>query len=292
MWGRRPDTQAQAAGKATAVADRPRALSAADELLRRAEWERLGDPERGKLLGVYRPLDAAAIPNAQLALGRVNDRSTQDWVAALLEPRFQPEAISVMRSWLADAAPDAHLFVGGRVGHGRTCAVAALARQAMARQPAPPDYCYVPHPTSLDRAYLLTLPRGTGKGFTKALGQALGQVCQNWEEAAGPSGSEQDAGNQSADPTTPDPTTPDHPQRQLLVRALDPVAAATPESARDYLRQLRGALEALVGTTEAPPLCPDDVPVVHVLTGSDDADSDAAGGQADRGAPVLVTAVC
>jgi predicted ATP-dependent protease len=296
MWGRRPAAREQATAKETAVVGRPRALTALEDLLRRADWDQLTEAQRGVLLGAHTPL---ALPAGSPA-GHATDAAIQDWVARLIASQFQPEAVSAVRSWLEDAAPDAHLFVGGRVGHGRTSLVASLARQAMAQRPAPPDYCYVPHPTTLDRAFLLSLPRGTGATFAKTLSEALGQVCRKWEEAAGAQDSADDKQNASPEAlqgtprTSPQDAAQEHPQKQLLARCLDPVQATAPDAVRGYLQQLRSALEALVGSTRTPPLCADDVPVGHVRTGSDDgddaSDDDAASG-GGGGAPVVVASL-
>src|SRR5579871_6752241 len=146
MWGRgnMPDTNSSGAGaRSSGRNDGPRALSTLDELLRHAEWEGMTQSERDMLLapvqGIQPPLfaDGAALPD------RDAERQLQDWVAQLVGTRFQPEVAGVVRAWIENGAPDGHLYVGGRVGQGRTSIVASLARQAMLARPIPPDYCYV-----------------------------------------------------------------------------------------------------------------------------------------------------
>ncbi|MFI5278133.1 MAG: hypothetical protein ACHQ1E_12745, partial [Ktedonobacterales bacterium] len=143
MWGRRRDESTS--GKGTPGNASPRPLSAIDELLRRADWERLSDAERDTLRSDFASYAAASDADA-------TDDALRQWVAALVTPTFQTASAQVISSWLSVAAPGAHLYIGGDAGQGRHSLAASLARHAMSQQPSPPDYCYVPQPASMDQA--------------------------------------------------------------------------------------------------------------------------------------------
>jgi hypothetical protein len=290
MWGRRQGTQTTGlAAKDTAVADRTRALTAPGDLLRRAEWETLAEADRTALLAPYQ----GHTPPAFRADGAAPERDAalrlQDWVAALVATRFQPEAAGVVRTWLDDAPPDAHLYLGGRPGQGRTSLVASLARATLAKRPAPPDYCYLPDATTLDKPALLVLPSGTGADFVKALGPALGAICQGWSGEGGGDGDSNGSGSGTGDGgSKPAAAAPPPDRKQLVAQQLDPLSQNAPDAARGYLAQLRASLVTLAGGDDAPPFCSGDVPVTHVRAGSDAAAGAIA---ASTGAPVIVASL-
>jgi hypothetical protein len=247
-----------------------------EDLLRRADWEGLSEAQRGELAsGLRLPTTLAARfgvpsgPTASVPLGApVGDSDLQDWVAQVVAPRLQPEAAAVIAGWLANPAADGHLYVGGRPGQGRTSLVASLARQAMAQRPAPPEYCFVPTPSDLTRPRALALPRGTSAAFGKTLGQALSAIAQGWDDARS---------------ATPEGDAPP-PLRALVATQFDPLVAAAPASARDYLSQLRAAWDALASAGASLAFGGDDLPVAHIEPAPDI----PAGAAADQGAPVVV----
>ena len=139
MWGRRkgldtvePATQV----KSARTNGGPRAISTLDELLRHAEWEGMTEGERTTLLAPVQGTQPPAFADGSALPDRDADRQLQSWVAQLVGTRFQPEVAGVVRAWIETGAPDGHLYVGGRIGQGRTSVVASLARQAMASRPA------------------------------------------------------------------------------------------------------------------------------------------------------------
>ena len=232
----------------------PQAFSRVEDLLRRADWETLGDTDRTALL--------AAIGSP--ALTSVTDGDKQEWVARLVAARFQPEAAAGITAWLNTTSGDGHLYLGGHMGQGRTSLVASLARQAAAKLPPPPEYCYVPTPDAMDGPpVLLPLPRGTSATFGKTMGQALGPVFGNWDDAAG---------QKPSDPSQPAPL------KQLITGAFSAIEGATPDSARAYVAQLRAAFEKFADAGGSLPYSWDDVPVAHIQPVPDTA----------PGAPVVV----
>ena len=295
MWGRRntQDTGASGAGaRSSRASDAPRALSTLDELLRHADWEGMTQSERDMLLapvqGIQPPLfaDGAALPD------RDAERQLQDWVAQLVGTRFQPEVAGVVRAWIENGAPDGHLYVGGRVGQGRTSIVASLARQAMLARPIPPDYCYVPDVAAMARHALLPVPKGTGSEFGRTLSNAIGQIAQSWDSAgASADSSGNPPGDASAVPQDAQPTPPVIPplviRLQAIAAAFDGLGAATSDAARDYLTQLRAAFEGLAATGKPLPFEGDEPPVAHVTPSADD----LPGAPPDMGAPVVVASL-
>lgn len=287
MLGRRQAPSATQAAKGAAGAGGPRALSTVDELLRRADWERLGEAERTQLLAPYA---GHAAPGRDASAGsgspdRTADLRLQDWVAQLVATRLQPEVAAVIRDWLATAPPDGHLYIGGRRGQGRTSLAASLAREAMRQRPSPPDYCYVPDAAALDKPVLLALPKATGSPFMKALFGALSQICQGWSSSDGSDDGGQGGSNGSNGSSATPAQTPD--RRTLIATALDSAQSSAPDAAKGYLAQLRAALEALIPSDDGPPFCSgDSVPAGHVTPVPDDA-LDANGAPLPSGAPVI-----
>lgn len=261
MWGRRRDESAS--GKATPGNVSPRPLSAIDELLRRADWERLSDAERDTLrsdFASYAASDADA-----------TDDALRQWVAALVTPTFQTASAQVISSWLSVAAPGAHLYVGGDAGQGRHSLVASLARHALSQQPSPPDYCYVPQPASMDQAVLLTVTGGNGSAFTKAIDRTLRQVTAGW--SAEDSDATAETAASAATPLA---------RGQLIAQAFAPLEAPALAETRSYVDQLRAAFDALATSGADLPVSYDDMPTWLVS-----ASSGAAGGALAH-APVLI----
>ncbi len=230
-----------------------RALRTIDDLLRPADWDRLPDAERTRLVGSFAALTApAAADSAPTQLGAQAGTDVQEWVARLVAPHLQPDLVSAVRHWLEGAPADAHLFAGGPIASGRTSLVAALAREAMAKRPQPPEYCYVPDPAALDVPLVLALPRGTGAAFARTLGSALSALAKQWQAGSGAA---------------------------LVAQQLAPVEAAAPAEARAYLGKLRAALEGYSG--DDAPFDEDNLPLAHITPTPDDA----------PGAPVVVASI-
>lgn len=240
------------------TAERPRALSTVDELRRRADWERLSNADRNALRGDFAPFPTSAAAGEALAAMDVNT-SIQQWVAALVAPNFQAESALVIRSWLSDASPDAHLYIGGSAGQGRHSLAATLARQAMAQQPAPPDYCYLPTPGAMDQALLLTVPSGTGTAFTKAIDKALRQLTSGWD------GDDAENGDASA-PAAAQATSAT--RAQLIAQAFAPLQAPAFASAGAYVGQLRAAFDTLASNQADLPVTYEDMPTWLVSASS------------------------
>lgn len=227
MWGRRQSAAAPAAKANEAKTEHgPRALRAPDDLLRRADWDRLGDQQRATLAN---GLPTFPAPVADAMASEPAAEAIQDWTAALVAGAFQAEPAQIIGGWLADAS-DAHLYVGGGTGVGRGSMVAALARQALAGRPGAPDYCYIPQPDALNQAYLLALPTGTGEAFAAAIDKTLRAITGGWP-------GDDDDGAQSDKPAPPLPT--------LVAEAFAPLERSAPEDARPYLQRLRAAFDAL-----------------------------------------------
>src|SRR5579859_3802308 len=265
MWGRRKNATVSVTQSGTGATERSRALNSVDDLLRRASWEGLSDGERDALRSAFAPFPASIHAGAELAANADDDRAAQQWVAALVTPGFQSEAAQVIRAWLEDTTPHAHLYIGGAAGQGRTSLVASLARQAMAQRPAPHEYCYVPEPSALDQACLLALPGGTGKDFAGAIDQTLRLLTSAWN------------GDSDSAPETVAPT-----RTHLVAQAFAPLEAPAFESARAYVGRLRAAFDALATAQADLPVGYDDL-VTWLARPSSGASAD---GQA--GAPVVI----
>ena len=277
MWGRRESAARAERKLAAKPTQNLRALSEPGELLRRADWERLSDADRAALRGVFPSVPANSnAPTTDDALAAA-DEATQDWVAALVAAGFQTEAAQLIRAWLDDAAPTAHLYIGGGSSRGRKSLVASLARRAMAQRPAPLDYCYVPVPSAMDQAYRLALPGGTGDAFTKTLDRALRRITAGWNpELADDSSSQaQDAQSLLA------------ARRALIAEVFAPVEQSDSRSAREYVGQLRAAFESLAFDGADTPTSYDDMPTWLAHAPSPDGPA-VPGSAVSRGAPVVV----
>jgi hypothetical protein len=275
MWGRRqPTLDTTPSAREAKAAGRPRALSSADELLRRADWERLSDAQRAALLSAFKPFPVSAGPDTTNNDPAATPESdVQDWVATLVAASFQAEPAELVRAWLDEAAPDAHLYLGGNPGQGRRSLSAALARQAMAKRPAPPDYCYIPEPSAMDQAYLLALPSGTGAAFAKAIDQTLRTLTGAW------TGDDDGDGDQGTAPSAQRP-----PLRPLVAQTFAPLEQAAPQSALAYIQRLRAEFDALAAANEDMPVSYNEMPTWFVHTPS----SVAAGISATQAsAPVI-----
>lgn len=269
MWGRRRDESTS--GKGTPGNASPRPLSAIDELLKRADWERLSDAERDTLRSDFASYAAASDADA-------TDDALRQWVAALVAPTFQTASAQVISSWLSVAAPGAHLYIGGDAGQGRHSLAASLARHAMSQQPSPPDYCYVPQPASMDQAVLLTVTGGNGSAFTKAIDRALRQVTAGW------SAENSDTGDQSGEAAAgaAASATASPARGQLVAQAFAPLQAPALAETRSYVDQLRAAFDALATSGADLPVSYDDMPTWLVS-----ASSGAVGGALAH-APVVI----
>lgn len=258
MWrGRRASSQATAA-------ERLKTLSTAEELCRHADWERLSDTERSALRSEFGFFPASATAGEALAAMDVN-ASIQQWVAALIAPNFQAQAAQAIGSWLSDASPDAHLYIGGAAGLGRHSLAATLARQAIAQKPAPPDYCYIPVPSAMDQAQLLTVASGTGTPFTKAIDTALRQITAGWD---GDNDEESDASAPAAAQTATAQTATAPTRGQLIADAFTPLQAPEFASASAYVTQLRAAFDTLAINRADLPVSYDDMPTWLVSASS------------------------
>jgi hypothetical protein len=234
------------------------ALSAIEDLRRSAAWSALTDADRTSLLGVFTPFPADAMASGGAPANAAASASAlQAWIASLVTPALQVESAQVIRGWLEDATPSAHLFIGGPHGQGRTSLVATLARQAMAKRPAAVDYVYVPDPTALDQAYLLSLPLGEGKDFAGAIDHALRLLTSAWNADSGdgesddnqqPSANANNANNANngnngngANGNGQRPPSKD----EIVAAAFSDLDNSKFDSLRDYLKKLRTAFEAL-----------------------------------------------
>lgn len=223
------------------------------------------------------PFPAPANVDSTNGPADITDSDLQDWVAALVARSFQSEPAHLIHSWLEDAAPDAHFYLGGNAGLGRRSLVTALARQSMAQRPAPLDYCYIPKPSAMSQAYLLALPNGTGKAFAQAIDRTLRLLTKVWT-----SESESDNNNNSDNSDNSATQAQRFPLEQVIAEAFTLLEQASPESARSYVQQLRAAFHALAAAHAQLPATYDEMPtwLVH-------ASSSAAEGTTQTGAPVV-----
>lgn len=165
-----------------------RPLISVEDLLKRAEWETLSDAEREALRAEFPPFPSEA-RGAAGAVGRLDgsestNRAAQEWEASLMAQALHPEAADIIRTWLAVGAPGAHLYMSGQTGIERVMLVSMLARQALAQEPAPVDYLYVPEPSSMSDGHLLRLPHGLGMQFAQAIDITLRAVTDGWDDAS------------------------------------------------------------------------------------------------------------
>ena len=178
-WRRRGQaavTRAEPAGGQTST------LNSLPDLCRSGAWEQLSDEQRMALLAPYAAARAVVAPAGGNDLG--DERSMQAEIAASLGVWMQRAAHDVVRTWLADASPDAHLVLTGDRGLGRLSLAAALLRQEMATQPTPPDYCYVPDPEDITRSLLLTLPAYSALPFAYLAESGRQQLLGEWANCA------------------------------------------------------------------------------------------------------------
>ena len=303
----------------------PQPLRNPDDLLRRAEWERLADADRAALL---RPFQGRPVPQFGDVASEASthaDLRLQDWVAQLVAVSFQPQTAAYVRAWLSDGSPDGHLYVGGFGGQGRTSLVASVARQVMARAPIPVEYCYVPDLASLDKPMALAVPDDTGADFTNALRTGLRLLLANWggdsdsdgdnssdssdaSSDGSDSGASNDTSASSADGATasppdsqpdsqpasassdaePEPAALAQMRGVLVDKILDIVASVAPsDGARAYAGKLKAALQKLASDGADLPFSADEIPAAHV-TPTPDALPGAPDGS---GAPVVVAAL-
>lgn len=279
MWGRRPTVEATGKQLYTKPSGIPRALSTSDELRRRADWERLSDADRTALRNAFAPFPSSAGDGAGGTVAANLDPSIQQWVAALVAPGFQAELAQFIRVWLDEAAPGAHLYIGGNTGQGRRSLATTLARQVMARRPAPPDFCYVPVPSAMDQAYLLALASGAGDAFAKAIDHTLRLLAGAWSDASpGETASAPiSSGSSDAHPT----------RRQLIAQAFAALEQPAFASAAAYVGQLRAAFEALAATGAGLPTTYDDMPTWLVRASSGEAAKSADSTAPAPGTPVV-----
>lgn len=287
MWGRRTttdDKKATPVATATTATSGARLLTNPDDLLRRADWDRLTAEDRATQLRIYQGQEVPRFGDVATESGLGPDTGLQDWIALVVSVCLQPQAAGVIRSWLDDGAPDAHLYVGGGPGQGRTSLVASLARQAMARRSAPPEYCYVPDAKTLDKPIVLAVPKGTGADFTGALSTALRAIADKWDGGDDDGDSNTDNignGSSASVPGAPTSTA----RLQLIADQFAPVVDAAPDAARGYLDSLQATLEQRSGGDL--PFSSDDVPVAHVSPVPDD----LLGTPGGQGAPVVVVSL-
>jgi hypothetical protein len=302
----------------------PQPLRNPDELLRRAEWERLAEADRAALLQPFQGRDVPRFGDVASEASSHADLRLQDWVAHLISMSFQPQMAAYVRAWLSDGSPDGHLYVGGFGGQGRTSLVASLARQAMARAPIPVEYCYVPDLAALDKPMVLAVPDDTGADFTNALRTGLRLLLANWggdsdssdSDSSGDSNSSDSSGDDAnadansavatdgstpasqpdsqassqpnSQPTEADPAALAQQRGILVDKILDIVASVAPsDSARAYAGKLKLALQKLASNGDDLPFSADEIPAAHV-TPTPDALPGAPDG---TGAPVVVAAL-
>src|SRR5260221_6421343 len=252
-WGRRRAESAAGATKDDTTGGGVSALNTREALLRAAAWPRLAADRRTALLQPYRALaEQTTSRNGDGLFDITGDHQTQDWIADLVKPGFQPEAVSVVRTWLESAPPNTHLYVIGPPGRGRQSVVAALARRAMAGRPLQPDYCYAPDPSSLSHTVLLALPPGVGVRFADLLGIALRQVLSHWEKP-------HERGERGRADGTEDGDD-DSARRQLVERYIEPLASGALAVARPYVQRLAAALIAQANTAMSPQVAEVDAP--------------------------------
>ncbi|MGH2516722.1 MAG: AAA family ATPase [Ktedonobacterales bacterium] len=258
----------------------PRALSTADELRRRSGWEHMSDADRTGLRGDFAPFPLSSSTLSGNIDSANVDTAVQQWVAALVAPGFQMEAAQLIRVWLDEAAPDAHLYIGGSTGQGRRSLAATLARQAMMKRPMPPDFCYVPVPSAMDRAYLLALSGGTGDAFAKAIDQTLRTLTGAWDDAS--------VGNVPSASAPQEPSQAHPTRRELIAQAFSALEQPIFASAAAYVGQLHAAFDALAASNADLPTNYDQMPTWLVRASSGDAARSADDRSATPGAPVVI----
>ncbi|HEX5441005.1 MAG TPA: AAA family ATPase [Ktedonobacterales bacterium] len=330
MWGRPKadgaQPQQQSAAPAGSVAA-PQPIRNPNDLLRRAEWDRLADADREALMRPFQGREVPKFGDVASEASTHADLRLQDWVAQLISSSFQPQTAAYVRAWLSDGSPDGHLYVGGFGGQGRTSLVASLARQVLVNAPVPVEYCYVPDLDALGKPMVLAVPDDTGADFTDALQTGLRLIAGNWDGASGGS-DDSDSGDNSSDasdssdssaggdtsasdsantasngaaasqgasasaPSTPasDPGPAAIAQQRgtLVTKIMDIVASAAPsDGARAYVAKLTAALLQLANKGDDLPFAEDSIPTAHVTPTPDS----LPGGSAGKGAPVVVASL-
>lgn len=262
----RPWISARRVAHAAAATATVRPFGTLEDLLRPAVWDRLSETERARLLEPYQEL-IESLAAASGGSPNPSDPRIQAWVADFLAVWLQRAAAAAIQAWLDRAPADAHLVVEGIEGWGKTSLVATLARRAMARRPAPPDYCYVPDPKASGRHMLLTLPAGRAVPFVDRLNAVLQRIAQDWPGSNG----------------TP-PANDQSPPASALAALAAFAAAAPAPAAREYLERLHREFQTLLDLKMPYPL---------LFNGTEaPAGRTPVGGTtgAELGAPVIVTA--
>ncbi len=201
MWGRPKADGAQPQQRPTAPDGSiaaPQPIRNPNDLLRRAEWDRLADADREALMRPFQGREVPRFGDVASEASTHADLRLQDWVAQLISSGFQPQTAAYVRAWLSDGSPDGHLYVGGFSGQGRTSLVASLARQVLVNAPVPVEYCYVPDLDALGKPMVLAVPDDTGADFIDALQTGLRLIAGNWDGASG-SGDGDSSDNSSDD---------------------------------------------------------------------------------------------
>ncbi len=324
MWGRpkADGAQQQPAAPDGSVAA-PQPIRTPNDLLRRAEWDRLADADRETLMRPFQGREVPAFGDVASEASTHADLRLQDWVAQLISPSFQPQTAAYVRAWLSDGSPDGHLYVGGFGGQGRTSLVASLARQVMVNALVPVEYCYVPDLDALGKPMALAVPDDTGADFTDALQTGLRLIAGNWDGASGEGDSSDnssdasaasegsdsgDGGNTSANSasngaaasqeasasassapaSSPDPAAIAQQRGTLVTKIMAIVTSAAPsDDARAYVAKLTAALQQLASKGDDLPFAEDSVPTAHVTPTPDS----LPGGSAEKGAPVVVVSL-
>ncbi|HKW21821.1 MAG TPA: AAA family ATPase [Ktedonobacterales bacterium] len=332
MWGRpkadgaQPQPQQQPAAPAGSVAA-PQPIRNPNDLLRRAEWDRLADADREALMRPFQGREAPKFGDVASEASTHADLRLQDWVAQLISSSFQPQTAAYVRAWLSDGSPDGHLYVGGFGGQGRTSLVASLARQVLVNAPVPVEYCYVPDLDALGKPMVLAVPDDTGANFTDALQTGLRLIAGNWDGASSGGGDSDssdnsdnssgasnsgDGGDTNANDSAnaasngaaasqgasasaaavpasdPDPAAIAQQRGTLVTKIMDIVTSAAPsDGARAYVAKLTAALQQLASKGDDLPFAEDSVPTAHVTPTPDS----LPGGSAGKGAPVVVASL-
>jgi hypothetical protein len=316
MWGRpkadgaQPQQQQQPAAPDGSIAA-PQPIRNSNDLLRRAEWDRLADADREALMRPFQGREVPTFGDVASEASTHADLRLQDWVAHLISSSFQPQTAAYVRAWLSDGSPDGHLYVGGFGGQGRTSLVASLARQVLVNAPVPVEYCYVPDLDALGKPMVLAVPDDTGADFTDALQTGLRLIAGNWDGASSggddsnssdtsDNSSDASASNgaaasqgtsasaQSAPASDPDPAAIAQQRGTLVTKIMDIVTSAAPsDGARAYVVKLAAALQQLASKGNDLPFAEDSVPTAHVTPTPDS----LPGGSAGKGAPVVVVSL-
>jgi hypothetical protein len=327
MWGRPKADGAQPQQQPVAPAGgvaAPQPIRNPNDLLRRAEWDRLADADREALMRPFQGREVPKFGDVASEASTHADLRLQDWVAQLISSSFQPQTAAYVRAWLSDGSPDGHLYVGGFGGQGRTSLVASLARQVLVNAPIPVEYCYVPDLDALGKPMVLAVPDDTGADFTDALQTGLRLIAGNWDGASS-GGDDSDSSDNSSDDSdssdtsasasantsntasngsaasqgasasapsapasNPDPAAIAQQRGTLVTKIMAIVTSAAPnDDARAYVAKLTAALQQLASKGDDLPFAEDSIPTAHVTPTPDS----LPGGSAGKGAPVVVASL-